>query len=439
MLAVAFQVQASVINASFVASKDAIVSGAIEELGQMLQPVALPPLPEDPLVSVLVANFNHGDYIGQTIESVQGQSYGNFELIICDDGSTDQSCEVISKHRVRDSRIRLLRQQNSGQAPALNAAYGESRGEVICLLDADDRYLPEKLDAIVDIFRTHPDSGFVAHQLFQVDNQGCRVGMIPPLREPPCGWYGDLVLRTGEPPPGLVPTSGLCMRRTVAALLFPLPEKLRLGADTAICSLAPLTTRLIGVPLGLSEYRYHGRDSAAKSSMYPSLGGNARFQITLELLNLRLGILSACWTAQRDYLRSIHPSLADAFPPLEERLGFQAQDYVRARLSKDKDASGRAYRRFIQNARFPSIVFPLKCFWAASILLPLPVFRHAVDWVWGERSSLIWFLIRVLRFLHGDKDPGFDRSKAVSELSRRLCQSRTANESDSIADGSSIN
>jgi glycosyltransferase involved in cell wall biosynthesis len=400
------------------------VSGTIEELERMLRPVELPPLPENPLVSVLVANFNDGEYIGQTIESVLCQSYPGFELIVCDDGSTDQSCEVVSKFMARDSRIRLLRQPNSGQASALNAAYKQSSGEVVCLLDADDRYLPGKLELIVHSFRTHPDSGFLAHRLFQIDNQGHRLGIIPPLREPPSGWYGHLIQQTGEPPPGLVPNSGLCMRRSVAELVFPLPASLRLGADTAICALAPLTTRLIGVPMPLGEYRYHERDDSAELGMYPSLGGNAAFQITLDLLHLRLGIYRACWSAQQDYLKGIHPGLAETFPLPEEHLGFQAQDYVRARLSKEKGVV-RAYRRFMQNSRFPSTLFPLRWFWAASILLPLPVFRRTVDWVWGERSSPIWFLIRVLRFFHGRRDRDIERSNPVSGLSPRpLYQSR---------------
>lgn len=414
------------------------MSETIEELGEMLQPIELPPLPENPLVSVLVANFNHGEYIDQTIESVLAQSYTNFELVICDDGSTDQSCEVVGRYMALDSRIRLLRQANLGQAPALNAAYVESSGEVICLLDADDCYLPGKMETIVHSFGRHPDSGFLAHRLFQIDNEGRRLGIIPPLREPPCGWYGHLILQTGDPPPGLVPTSGLCMRRGIAKLIFPLPGSLRLGADTAIYSLAPLTTRLIGVPLALAEYRYHERDGSAMSRSYPSLGRNAAFQITLDLLNLRLGILRACWSAQRDYLRRIHPGFAEAFPPLEERLGFRAQDYVRARLSKEKGAV-RAYRRFMQNSRFPSTLFPLRCFWAASILLPLPVFRRAVDWVWGERSARIWFLIRVLKLVYGWRAWHFGRSKPASGPSRRRYNPQTANESESIAHGSDIN
>lgn len=422
------------INASFSGSKDAIVSRAIEELGQKLQPVELLPLPETPLISVLVANFNDGEYIGQTIESLLVQSYANFELIVCDDGSTDQSCEVVSKFVARDSRIRLLTQPNSGQASALNAAFAESAGEIVCLLDADDWYLPGKLETIVHSFRTHPDSGFLAHRLFQVDNQGHRLGIIPPLREPPSGWYGHRILQTGEPPPGLVPNSGLCMRRSVAELIFPLPARLRLGADAAVCALAPLTTRLIGEPLALAEYRYHGRRGSEDSGMYPELGGNAQFQITLDLLHLRLGIYSACWSAQRDYLRSIHPGLAEAFPPIEESLAFQSQNYVRARLSKEKGVV-QAYRRFIQNDRFPSTLFPLRIFWAASILLPLPVFRRTVDWVWGERSSLIWFLIRAMRFFHVREDRDFDPSKPAPGLYKPW----PGKDSDSVADGSSIN
>ena len=364
-----------------------------QEFGHLLHPVELPTLPENPVVSVLLANFNYAEYIGQAIESVLAQSYSNFELIVCDDGSTDRSRDVISRYVARESRIRLLCQANSGQAAALNAAYAESHGEIICLMDADDRFLPKKLETVIKVFRAHPNSGFLAHRLFQIDKQGRRFGGVAPPRDPPSGWHGELVLRTGDPPPGLVPTSGLCMRRRVADSICPLPLSLRLCADSAVCSLAPLTTRLIGLPVPLAEYRSHGRN------------GFAVFKVNADDLRLRLELYNACWSAQRGYLLSVHPRLAEACPSVEKRLGFQAVDYVRARLSRDATTTS-AYRRFVQNPRFSSSPLPLRCFWVASILLPLPLFRRVVDWVWGHggQGSLKRLVWQVLRFFHARQE-----------------------------------
>src|SRR5579863_8833232 len=98
---------------------------SMEEVAQLLKPIELPPLCENPLISVLTANFNYGRYIGEAIESVLGQTYTNFEMIVCDDGSTDDSCEVVKRFLQRDPRIRLVRKQNGGQTSAANAAYRE--------------------------------------------------------------------------------------------------------------------------------------------------------------------------------------------------------------------------------------------------------------------------------------------------------------------------
>src|SRR5438132_1625714 len=103
-----------------------------------LSPVFLPPLPQRPLVSVLVANYNYGAYVGQAIESVLGQTYGDFEVIVCDDGSTDNSCEVIGRYVRQDPRVKLVRKANGGMASSWNVAYRHSRGEVLCPLDSDD-------------------------------------------------------------------------------------------------------------------------------------------------------------------------------------------------------------------------------------------------------------------------------------------------------------
>src|SRR4051794_30087692 len=95
-----------------------------------LEPVTLRAIGKQPLVSILVGNYNYADYIRQTIESVLVQTYAKWELIICDDGSTDQSIAVIESYLERDRRIRLLRKPNGGHASALNAAFSVCRGDL---------------------------------------------------------------------------------------------------------------------------------------------------------------------------------------------------------------------------------------------------------------------------------------------------------------------
>ncbi|HXG36600.1 MAG TPA: glycosyltransferase, partial [Dehalococcoidia bacterium] len=74
-------------------------------LVKKLEPMQLPPLPQNPLVSVLIPNYNYGQYISDAIESVLNQTYQNFEIVICDDGSTDNSLEAIRRYAEQDNRI----------------------------------------------------------------------------------------------------------------------------------------------------------------------------------------------------------------------------------------------------------------------------------------------------------------------------------------------
>ncbi len=101
-------------------------------------PLRLPALPAQPLVSELVATYNYGHFIGRALDSLLVQSYPHFEGMVCDDGSTDDSREVVARYAQRDARIRLLEKENGGVASALNMAYRACRGDIVCLLDADD-------------------------------------------------------------------------------------------------------------------------------------------------------------------------------------------------------------------------------------------------------------------------------------------------------------
>lgn len=102
------------------------------------------------LVSVIMPAYNVGAYIEESIKSVQAQTYTNWELIIVDDCSTDNTVEEISNF-LEDKRIRFLRnERNSGAAVSRNYALREATGKWIAFLDADDVWLPEKLEKQLD-------------------------------------------------------------------------------------------------------------------------------------------------------------------------------------------------------------------------------------------------------------------------------------------------
>jgi glycosyltransferase involved in cell wall biosynthesis len=109
-----------------------------------------------PLVSVVVPSYNYGHLIAETIESVRSQSYANWEMVVVDDGSTDDTQAVVSRWANSDSRIRYFRQENSRQAAARNQGLKQARGEYFQFLDADDLIEPRKLEQQVGFLEQQP-------------------------------------------------------------------------------------------------------------------------------------------------------------------------------------------------------------------------------------------------------------------------------------------
>ncbi len=100
----------------------------------------------DGLVSIITPCYNAGRFVAETIESVLGQTWTQWEMIVVDDGSSDASADIVARYADRDGRIRLFRQQNAGTACARNVAMRLARGRYIALLDADDVWEPEFLE-----------------------------------------------------------------------------------------------------------------------------------------------------------------------------------------------------------------------------------------------------------------------------------------------------
>jgi glycosyltransferase involved in cell wall biosynthesis len=351
-----------------------VENGQMGEIAQRLKPVSLGPLPDNPLVSVLTGNYNYASFLGEAIESVVAQTYTKFEMIVCDDGSTDKSVEVVEEYVKRDPRVRLIRQQNGGQASAWNTAYRESRGEIICFLDADDRYLPEKLKTVVEAFQSEPDSGFAGDRMHRIDIVGRRNGILPLTADPPSGWYGPFVLRFGVCPPALNFGSALSLRKEVSELIFPLPEVLRTCADTVIMTLGPLMTPIIGISAPLTEYRYHGRNAFNSS------------KIGLEFMDRSQDVQRKMWEISREYLRKMDSILVEAFPSFDECQGTLLNSYIRARL-QSWGCSLSAYRELLRSEAFLRMRPAWRWFWRFSIRLPRPVFCYAL----GPNSrQLLW-------------------------------------------------
>lgn len=128
-----------------------------------------------PLVSVLLTSFNYEQYVGHAIQSVLDQTYAAWELIVYDDASSDRSLEVIRSFR--DPRLKILAgSRNRGGATAYNQAFTASQGELICSLDCDDAYAPDKLVRQVAFLEAHPAIDVLGTHVREIDCRGQLVG-----------------------------------------------------------------------------------------------------------------------------------------------------------------------------------------------------------------------------------------------------------------------
>ena len=124
------------------------------------------PTESNPLVSIIIPNYNHARYLGDAVHSVLNQDYQNFEIIVVDDGSTDNSREVA---RQFGEKIHYIYQENAGLSAARNTGIRVAKGSLIGVLDADDMYEPTFISTLVAVLESNPnaDAPPVAHP-------GCR-------------------------------------------------------------------------------------------------------------------------------------------------------------------------------------------------------------------------------------------------------------------------
>jgi GT2 family glycosyltransferase len=114
-----------------------------------------------PAVSVITPAWNAAGFIGETIDSVRAQTFTAWELIVVDDGSTDDTVKIVESYAALDPRVRLVRQPNGGPSTARNRGMKTAAGELLALLDSDDTWQPRFLEAQLAVFAQYPDTGLV--------------------------------------------------------------------------------------------------------------------------------------------------------------------------------------------------------------------------------------------------------------------------------------
>ncbi|MDE2313074.1 MAG: glycosyltransferase family 2 protein, partial [Elusimicrobia bacterium] len=214
-------------------------------------------------ISAVINNYNYGRYLPRAVESVLAQDFpaDQMEIIIVDDGSTDDSAERAAAY---GERVIYHRQENRGQAGALNAGFARARGAYVALLDADDEWLPGKLRKVIARFEANLKTGLVQHWMRTVDAEG---RPLPTYVEHWPERYAFDDLRTGRA--RFVGTSGLAFRKEGVKGILPIPEDLRFCADEYLYTHVLFKTEAENIPEMLGLRRVHGTNSYAGTLLKP--------------------------------------------------------------------------------------------------------------------------------------------------------------------------
>ncbi len=206
---------------------------------------------DSPLISVCMPVYNAERYAVAAIESILGQTLGDFEFLILDDGSTDSSLEILRRYAGLDPRIRVTSRPNRGVAASLNELVDQSRGEFLARMDADDIAVPERFARQVEYLRARPECVLV----------GSRVRIIDPDGDPLCEWCTeqehealDAHFLRGERGMGICHPSVMMRRDAVLAI-----GKYRAFAneDTDLWLRLSEYGRIANMPEVLLDYRVH--------------------------------------------------------------------------------------------------------------------------------------------------------------------------------------
>jgi glycosyltransferase involved in cell wall biosynthesis len=235
------------------------------------------PVPSAPqTASVVIPSFNYGRFIGDAIESALRQSRPPRDVIVVDDGSTDDSRAVISGF---GNRIQAVFKENGGFGSAINAGCRRAEGDVVFLLDADDELRPEAVATVLGAWQ--PDTVMVHCRPGLMDAQGRDVpGTVPaPWIRLDEGDVRPRLLATGTF--STTVTSGLALRRDTLLRVLPIPEdRFRQGADgflvRAIAFLGPVQA----VDRPLARYRRHGENDSEIGPSREQLAAGFRKKIT---------------------------------------------------------------------------------------------------------------------------------------------------------------
>jgi glycosyltransferase involved in cell wall biosynthesis len=200
-----------------------------------------------PAVSVVIATHNYGRYLGGALDSALAQTVRDFEIVVVDDGSTDDTPDAVRPY-LRDPRVSYHRTERQGQPRAKNLGIRLSRAPLVAFLDADDVWLPAKLERQLPLFAADPDVGVVYSRRLLIDEQGWELEYVQPALHR--GWVLPRIFRSN-----FVCFSSSIVRRRVFEDVGGFDEAIGLAIDYDLWLRVALRYKFDYVDAPLVKYR----------------------------------------------------------------------------------------------------------------------------------------------------------------------------------------
>src|ERR1700730_744807 len=266
-------------------------------------------------VSVVVCTYNYGHFIIEAINSVLAQTCVPEEIVVVDDGSTDDTPEILKQHFSDHPRVRMLRQRNGGQLSAFVLGLEHCTGDIVYFLDADDKYEKDHINQVQMAFYAHPDVDFIftGHRLF-----GECEGVIQYAPEDVNLGFSFITTLLNFTYVGSV-TSTIAIRRNVILLLLPTMRQVaprwRIRADDCLvygASLVCSKKYFLAAPTVL--YRIHGQNEffGREETRDEQFLHHFRRETFVQLLSANVGIgLTVCVRVVQEFLSIEHPTQSD--------------------------------------------------------------------------------------------------------------------------------
>lgn len=232
------------------------------------------------MISVVLSNYNGQVYLAEAIDSVLNQTYKNYEVILIDDGSTDNSRAVLNKYKGHERVVLHFAEKNGGQCAGFNKGVELARGEWISFMDSDDLWFENKLEEVSKAIEKNQDCALIQHNLYIMRGEKpTQMKFTQELNE------GDLYkefLET-ERVISFIPTAGLTFRKEVLKKVVPIPQAFRVCADGFMTRTSMLYGEVVAINKSLGYYRVHENNNTFANEKF----SNEKYLKNLLLPELR--------------------------------------------------------------------------------------------------------------------------------------------------------